>query len=182
MLSIYLSMVETDEEKSLVEELYIKYEQAMYRTAFSILHNKHLSEDAVHTAFVRVIKYLEKISSIPGNKRGYYLIIIVKNVSLAMMKEQNKYDDSKDISGFYDIEAPDSVEDEALSDISLQALVNALHELPDIYYEPLYLKLVLDVSISEISDLLGINPNTVRQRIYKAKMKLRKIWGEKYAE
>ena len=51
-------MAETDDEKSLVEELYIKYEQAMYRTAFSILHNKHLSEDAVHIAFVRVIKYL----------------------------------------------------------------------------------------------------------------------------
>ena len=182
MLSIYLSMVETEEEKSLVEELYIKYEQAMYRTAFSILHNKHSSEDAVHIAFIRIIKYLEKISSIPGNKRGNYLIIIVKNVSLAMLNKQKMYDENKDISGFYDIEAPDSVEDEALSDISLQALVNALHELPDIYYEPLYLKLVLDLSISEISDLLGIAPNAVRQRIYKAKMKLRKIWGEKYAE
>ena len=42
MLSFYLSMVESDEERSLIEFIYNEYRQLMYKTAFSILHNKFL--------------------------------------------------------------------------------------------------------------------------------------------
>ena len=55
MLSLYLSMVETDEQRTLVEQLFFDYEQIMFRTAFAVLHNEHDSEDAVHEAFIRII-------------------------------------------------------------------------------------------------------------------------------
>ena len=64
MLSFYVSLVETEEEKSLVEALYIKYEQDMYNVAFSILHNNYDAEDAVQEAFLRVIENLDKINRI----------------------------------------------------------------------------------------------------------------------
>ena len=53
MLSIYLSMVETDEQRTFIEQLYKTYERKMYGAAFDILHNKHDAEDAVHSAFVQ---------------------------------------------------------------------------------------------------------------------------------
>ena len=39
MLSIYLSMVETEEEKDLVTELYNTYKQILFNVSMSILHN-----------------------------------------------------------------------------------------------------------------------------------------------
>ena len=53
MLSIYLSMVETEEEKDLVTELYNTYKQILFNVSMSILHNTADAEDAVQETFVR---------------------------------------------------------------------------------------------------------------------------------
>ena len=54
MLSLYLSMVETDDEREFVTKLYQTYRQRMYNLAYGILNNKHDAEDAVSTAFIRI--------------------------------------------------------------------------------------------------------------------------------
>ena len=77
MLGFYLSMVESDEERSLIEFIYNEYRQLMYKTAFSILHNKFDAEDAVHEAFLRVIKNILKFRSYKCNENVSYLVIIV---------------------------------------------------------------------------------------------------------
>ena len=55
MLSTYLSMVETEEEKSLVEKLYNTYEQKMYFVAYSVLQNVQDTEDAVIAAIIAAL-------------------------------------------------------------------------------------------------------------------------------
>ena len=64
MLSIYLSMVETDEERDLVTRIYTHFERMMYKIALGILKNPQDAEDAVSEAFIRIIKNLDKISMI----------------------------------------------------------------------------------------------------------------------
>ena len=61
MLYFYISMVETPEEKTKVEQLYLNYRQTMYHVAYQILKDSFEAEDAVHGAFLRVIKNLDKI-------------------------------------------------------------------------------------------------------------------------
>lgn len=51
MLGLYLSLVESEEEKQLIEELYNNNKQVMYNIAFKNLHNSSDAEDAVHEAF-----------------------------------------------------------------------------------------------------------------------------------
>lgn len=60
MLGLYLSLVESEEEKQLIEELYNNNKQVMYNIAFKNLHNSSDAEDAVHEAFLRAIKNIEK--------------------------------------------------------------------------------------------------------------------------
>ena len=55
MLQFYLSMMNSGEDKALVEFLYNEYKQIMFKTAYAILHNRESAEDAVHDAFLRVI-------------------------------------------------------------------------------------------------------------------------------
>ena len=54
MLAIYLSMLETNEEKNQFEQLYIKYKQDMYAVAYGILKNKEDAEDAEHKSFLKI--------------------------------------------------------------------------------------------------------------------------------
>ena len=88
MLSLYLSMVETDEQRTFIEELYKNYERKMYGVAFGILHNKHDAEDAVHSAFIRIIENIEKIMQIPADEQGYYIVIISRNTSIDILRKR----------------------------------------------------------------------------------------------
>ena len=49
---IYLQMIESPEDQSKFEEIYLKYKQTMYAVAYDILHNPQDAEDAVHHAFL----------------------------------------------------------------------------------------------------------------------------------
>lgn len=89
MLGLYLSLVESEEEKQLIEELYNNNKQVMYNIAFKNLHNSSDAEDAVHEAFLRAIKNIEKISHIPSNKQQAYLNVIVRNVSFDMFNKKS---------------------------------------------------------------------------------------------
>lgn len=69
MLAIYLSMLETNEEKNQFEQLYIKYKQDMYAVAYGILKNKEDAEDAVHQSFLKIADNFSKVSQIPCQDR-----------------------------------------------------------------------------------------------------------------
>ena len=62
LLSIYLSLIDDDDDKDRFEELYKKYRIGMYKIAFSILHNNEDAEDAVHEAFLCIANKFQKIS------------------------------------------------------------------------------------------------------------------------
>lgn len=57
---IYLQMLETPEEKSKFEQLYLEYKGLMFHVAYEILHNEQDAEDAVHQAFVKIAENIKK--------------------------------------------------------------------------------------------------------------------------
>ena len=59
---IYLQMLESPEEKSILEQIYLEYRGLMYHVAYKILHNEQDAEDAVHHAFVKIAENIKKIS------------------------------------------------------------------------------------------------------------------------
>ena len=55
LLLIYLAMVDSDEEKDLVEKLYNTYKNTLFNICFAIVRNRTDAEDAVHDTFIRII-------------------------------------------------------------------------------------------------------------------------------
>lgn len=180
MLSFYLSMVETDNDKNIVSDLFKSYEKIMFSVAYKILGSKSDAEDAVHEAFVRIINKIEKISQISYDERGYYVVIIVKNISLDMLRKRKRLSET-DIDDFYGMQDDSSVEDEAIQHAEYGELRKAMSQLNDTDYEILYLKFFMEYSTSEISGLLGISQNAAKQRAYIAKRNLAKLLKEKGA-
>lgn len=89
MLSIYLSMVETEEEKDLVTELYNTYKQILFNVSMSILHNTADAEDAVQETFVRIISNLSKIDCANEKRSKAYIFLLLPAIFVMIFSEKN---------------------------------------------------------------------------------------------
>lgn len=174
MLSLYLAMVDTDEDRSFVEMLYTKYQRDMYGVALGIFHNKSDAEDAVHEAFLRIIENLDKIRLISADKLRYYLVIISRNTSLNILKKRNnKNEPVRNDLGT--IEDPERIEDIIDAKLGVEKIKEYIHRLNETDFEVIYLWLILELSSAEISSILNISLGAARQRLHKAKKNLRAI-------
>ncbi|MDR1690057.1 MAG: sigma-70 family RNA polymerase sigma factor [Clostridiales bacterium] len=172
MLGFYLTMLETAEEKSKFEELYILYRQDMFKMAMSILHTEHAAEDAVHDAFLSLVNNLSKIAEINCPQTHAYLIIIVKNAALKIFNK-GKRDFAEDIDEQYDIASDISVENEAINNVDVELLKKILFKLPQEQYEILFLEQKMGLSLLEISKTMNITYECAKKRLQRAKAKLK---------
>ena len=176
LLGFYLTLFDTAEEKSKFEELYLLYRQDMYKTAYGILQDSFEAEDVVHEAFLIVIKKLNKISKIKCPQTHAFLIIIVKNLALKIYNQRKKIK-TNDIDN---IEIADStdIEDTVISEMELEQLEKILKQLPEDYYQILFLEQYMGFTIKDISESLGITYENAKKRLQRSKSKLRKIIEE----
>jgi len=150
--------------------LYEEYKEKMFYTANKILKDSYSAEDAVQEAFLRVIKNLHKISDVYCPQTKNYLVIIVKNVALSMIEQNKKREIPMSDNEFLWEEANEfNLEDECLSKINFEKIVNEIQNLSDIYREVIYLDCVMDMSIAEITEMLSIPKETVKKRLQRGK-------------
>jgi RNA polymerase sigma-70 factor (ECF subfamily) len=165
MLSFYLSLVETKEEKSKVEQLYYEYRSVMKERANLILHNEHLAEEAVHEAFVRIINNLHKIDDIYCHKTKAFVVVIVENVSLSIYKKEKKAEHID----FCEVEELIPYKKGDLENITATYAYSVIKEMPKIYKDVLMLKVHYDYTDKEIAKILSISHSTVRKRLQRAR-------------
>ena len=87
---IYLSIIETEENKSKFEQIYNKYKQIMFFVANRVLRDEYLSEDAVHQAFLRIIDNLDKIDKIDCHKTKGFIVTIVENIAIDFYRKRKR--------------------------------------------------------------------------------------------
>lgn len=173
MFSLAFLMIRGEADRELVKDLFEKYEQMMYKKAYSILHNRTDAEDTVQDTMIKIIDGLEKIRILEGNEVGYYLTSMTKNAAYDMLRKKTRLPESNVMVELNKIESDISIEDITLTKIDSERINEALKKLPDNEYEILFWNLRVGYSPSEIAVLLGISPNAARQRIYRAKMNLK---------
>lgn len=171
MLLYYLSLVQTDEEKSKLEKIYNEYREQMKYIALSILKNDDLAEDAVSDAIERVINNLHKIKEeeIYSHKTKSFLVVITRNVSINIINEENKhkYVDIDDINETTVSSIANNNNVEELFDA--RAICSVIDLLPKRYKEILELKAYRDFTDKEIAKYLDISHNAVRKRLQRAR-------------
>ena len=75
MLTIFLSALETEDERLSFEEIYNDNKNILYNCAYSILRDEPSAEDAVQDAFVSLARNFEKTKQMERNQiRGYMII------------------------------------------------------------------------------------------------------------
>lgn len=170
MLSFCLSLIKTEQEKLLIEELYNKNKQTMYNIAYSNLHNRDDAEDAVQEAILRAINQIDKISQISPDKQCTYLNVIVRNISFDMFNRKVNHLSLEEDAEIYDQTV---LEDQAIGNVNYDSLVEYIRSLPQGMRDALYLKYCLEFTNEEIAQSLNISPCALRNRLFAARKKIK---------
>ncbi len=173
MLSMYLAMLKTPEEKRRFEHLYHKYKTLLYNYAYEMLGDIQLSEDAVSDTFLILTDHMDNIEGRSDRDARNYLIIVVKNAARAIRNkrfydvyDQEELEDAPDI---VDVEA--SVENKS----EKQRVYELIKQLKPIYADVLILKYYYGMKGEEIAATLGISLENVKIRLHRGKAMLKEM-------
>ncbi len=167
---LYLSLLDSKEDQHKFVQLYNTYRYIMMYTADRILNDHQLAEDAVHDAFIRIARNLNKVETVDSPQTKAFVVIIVRNVALSTAKLRNKtfiLDDENTISAI-----ADSTNDKDFNNMNYSNIVKAIKELPDTYKDALYLNVVEEYSVKEISEMLEISSEAVKKRLQRGRKML----------
>ena len=176
MLFIYLSSLDTDEEKVKLSEIYETHKFTMLRYALSITKNNEMAEDAVHNAFLSIIKKKEKFFQLSCRDLRIQIVIIVKNKCIDMLRQQNKisFEHLDDVE--YELESGEKpVEDQIVMYEEYGALRKYMATLDEPSRLVIEMKYVLGMSYKEIGEELGMTVKHIDTKIMRAKEKVRKL-------
>ncbi len=148
--------------------LYQRYSGRIYLYCRKIFGEGTFAEDIFQDTFMQLLKTIEKGNRI-NNLLGY-LLRTARNLSLNFRRNNNK----NQFVEFEDYQA--IIEDSTLYFKELSQIVDSMLEiLPETHKEAFVLQNYLGLSYSEIANLTEVPVTTVRNRIVRAKTKLRTI-------
>lgn len=166
MLVYYLQMIDTPEEKIRFEQIYLKYRGLMYHVADGVLHNRQDAEDAVHNAFLRIIRQFQKLQNTPVEELAPQIVIIARNEAISLLRKRK---------GEVPLEDWDGVAESSEAITDYHTLVDSFARLPQTYRAVLEMKLLLGCSDGEIAAKLGLTKTAVSTRVNRGRRLLRDI-------
>lgn len=164
---IYIMMIDTPEEKRTFAIIYEKYKFLMMKVARDVLQDDFLAEDAVHEAFIKIAKNIERIKDTESHETKRYLITITKNAAIDIYRKR-RIQMKKEIliDEFAEADQPLTYME---TDVE-SAVLDVLKNLPVKYRDIFILKYSNHLSNAEIANLFGMKEGTVRQRIARGKV------------
>ncbi|MCI8492321.1 MULTISPECIES: RNA polymerase sigma factor [Anaerotruncus] len=175
---VYLTALETEQEKTKFEQLYLTYRQTMFYVANSILHDSQLAEDAVHQAFLRIMDHMGNILEVECPQTKSFVVIIVKNIAINFYNRRKKqsvlsFDELADWSA----ERTATPKNEMEAQEGYDCLIELIGRMPESYRSVLLLKYDNGYSTAEIASMLDLTEENVKKRIQRARKKLEQILG-----
>jgi len=180
MLSFYLSMLETEGERSKFQEVYEKNYTVLRDLALGMTRDPHRAEEFVHDAFVKLINHKEKLMTESERVVRGFLFLVLRRSILDYLRRQKRItfvpldDDHAPMS---DSDAERSEED-IIVVLDVEQALKSLHEINPLYVDVLVLKYIHDLDIKSIADALNISQGAVKMRLKRAQLALNTIIRE----
>lgn len=152
------------------KKLYDSYADYALRSAYAITNNHNHAADIVQETFIKVYRNIEKFDEARPFKPWFYQILL--NESRRYMTKQNKQATAVESE-----ELLDHLHEQTLSPENYDHLERALDQLSEMHRTALTLKYMNEFTEREIAQLLELNVNTVKSRLYKGRQQLKAIIG-----
>ncbi|MBX7155545.1 MAG: RNA polymerase sigma factor [Candidatus Kapaibacterium sp.] len=174
---LYQLMCTSHKKDLAFKALYNRYKTRVYGYCRKVVGDVY-AEDAFQETFVRFYTSAHSDRNVT-NVIGF-LMTIARNLCLNI-KERNE----KHVVEFKDLSELDIpfIEDDSIADDQLKkAIHQALDVLADEYREAVYLQIYSGLSYEEIAKVIGKPVSTVRNRIVRAKTKMRDLLSAYFNE
>lgn len=160
-------------DHGLLENLYHRYFNNTYRTAYLITGDHQLAEDATQEAFLKAFLKLDTLRDI--EKFGSWVAVIAANYAIDLLRKNKKILLSDKISQEADgnpgISPQESWEKTELS----REVREALFLLEPEEREILVLKYFNELSIKEIAAMTDAPAGTIKSRLFRARQKVKNL-------
>lgn len=166
---IYLQMIDTPEERSKFEQIYLEYKGLMFHVAYEILHNEQDAEDAVHQAFVKIAENIKKIDAPVCPKTHSYVVTIVEHQAIDQYRRLQKHPSVELIEEIQGTNAHYEGDND---------LTKCILKLPARYREMILLRYHHGYTVREIAKIMGLSLQAAIKLDQRAKNKLKKLCEE----
>jgi len=159
-----IASIKDENERSFIEELYVKHNKVMWKYAMSLTKNKDEADELIQISFEKIIRCIDAVKKINCCKMDSYMVSIVRNSYYTLLvKKYKEKENIKDIDSaeLADLEAHDDYES-VLEKNSTSDIISALENMPDKYKTVLKLKYVHEFDDEQIAKTIGVQTNSVR--------------------
>ena len=161
-------------ETAAFQILYERYRDPIFRFAYRMLSSAEAAEDVTHDCFLSLIKNPGRFDAGKASLRTYLF-------AAARYQAARRYQNLDRESPLEDFEfrGPEKYEPSkrVLDDELATEVRRAIASLPPLQREALVLFEYEDLSLAEISAIVGADSNTVKARLFRARDKLRASLG-----
>ncbi len=172
MLSLYLSLVNTEEQMELIARVYTEHRRLMKYIALSVLEREEQAEEVVHDVMVELIELVRAGKALRAEDvKGLVCVLTRHRARDVRRKEHREKTVSLEDEHLRTLAAP-----EGEAKYSYEDLLTALAELPEAYRQILKLRVQYDLSAKELAKVLGISHANASKRLQRAQEALRKKW------
>jgi RNA polymerase sigma-70 factor (ECF subfamily) len=160
---------------SAFEQLVLRYQDRLVRSIFLLTGSMEESLDIAQQAFLLA---WQKLSSFRGDSAFYsWLSQIARNLVFSESRRTRNRARSVSLDNLSDhhqalIEPETENTDHLDREEQIQAVRDALLQIPEIFRQPLILKELEGLNYEQIHEVLNIPIGTVRSRIFRARMEL----------
>jgi RNA polymerase sigma-70 factor (ECF subfamily) len=176
--SALLALIESAREgdAAAFEEIMIRYERRVLRTAWRILGSREDAQDAAQDVFLRIFRYLKSYRGTQDFEGWLYRIIVNACRDIARKRpplvstRSDAEGTARDLAG---IAAAGDLEESAIQSQQRAIIVEALATLSTKEREALVLRDLEGFSTKEVARMLGSSQITVRSQISSARKKIK---------
>lgn len=182
-----LLTIENEEERTLVERIYLEYYGRMLQICRQILEHPEDSEDAAMNAMSRIAENSQKFSGKDRNEIVSLVVIYTKNAALTYYNQRKRrYTisttvESSESFGTEQMDIPDKSQDVqriVINSETIHMIEDALEQLTDEQRDAIQLKYYYGYQYSEMAQVLCVPENVVRARVFRARKHLKKLLGD----
>lgn len=166
---VYLQLLETEEDRSKFEALYLMYRDMLYCIAWKYLKNEMDAEDAVHQAFVSIADNFSKIGDLECPETKSYIVITLRCRCYDIIRSKKRRQH---------VLYEDAISDTEVDYDGPIVLASCLAKLNSRYRDALLLKFHLGLTCKEIAAVYKITEDNATKLVQRARKKLEEL-GQK---
>ena len=179
-LPLSILVIENDEDRQFLTEMYLQYRPLMYKIASQFFRDNYAEmEDAVGGAVERLCKKCETLKQVECNKRASYIVSTVRNVCLSRLREigrqRRNRDYAPDAEAVDSIPSPEDVQGIVFDRVFASDLLDSFSELSEKDKDLIRLRHMDLLGYDVIAQQMGITEIAARTAVSRAKSKLERL-------